>query len=172
MHLHLSYQLYRKEKEKDDTKTKSHPQIALPLGRSWAVRSSFAGTSTCGCIQFSSVQFSSVQSLSRIRLFATPWIAARQASLSITNSRSSLRLVSIESVMPSSHLILCHPLLLLPPVPPSLRVFSTVLLIELQTLFDFYQFSHSCPFAISIQPRLTYLINCCLLCLLQSLTVT
>ena len=69
--------------------------------------------------------FSSVQSLSRVRLFATPWIGARQASLSITNSCSSLRLTSIESVMPSSHLILCHPLLLLPPVPPSIRVFSS-----------------------------------------------
>ena len=68
--------------------------------------------------------FSSVQSLSRVRLFATPWIAARQASLSITNSRSSLRLTSIESVMPSSHLILCRPLLLLPPIPPSIRIFS------------------------------------------------
>ena len=67
---------------------------------------------------------SSVQSLSRVRLFATPWIAARQASLSITNSRSSLRLTSIESVMPSSQLILCRPLLLLPPIPPSIRVFS------------------------------------------------
>ena len=64
-------------------------------------------------------QFSSVQSLSRVRLFATPWIAARQASLSITNSRSSLGLTSIESVMPSSHLILCCPLLLLPPIPLS-----------------------------------------------------
>ena len=69
-------------------------------------------------------QFSSVQSLSRVRLFATPWIAARQASLSITNSRSSLRLMSVESVMPSSHLILCRPLLLLPSIPPSIRVFS------------------------------------------------
>ena len=69
-------------------------------------------------------QFSSVQSLSHVRLFVTPWIAARQASLSITNSRSSLRLTSIESVMPSSHLILCRPLLLLPPIPPSIRVFS------------------------------------------------
>ena len=67
---------------------------------------------------------SSVQSLSRVRLFATPWIAAPQASLSITNSRSSFRLKSIESVMPTSHLILCHPLLLLPPIPPSIRVFS------------------------------------------------
>ena len=66
----------------------------------------------------------SVQSLSLVRRFATPWIAARQASLSITNSRSSPKLVCIESVMPSSHLILCRPLLLLPPIPPSIRVFS------------------------------------------------
>ena len=64
------------------------------------------------------------QSLSHVRLFATPWITALQASLSITNSWSSLRLTSIESVTPSSHLILCHPLLLLPPIPPSIRVFS------------------------------------------------
>ena len=69
-------------------------------------------------------QLSSVQSLSRVCLFATPWIAARQASLSITNSRSSLRLRSIELVMPSSHLFLGRPLLLLPPIPPSIRVFS------------------------------------------------
>ena len=67
----------------------------------------------------------SVQSLCRIQLFATPWITAREASLSITNSRSSLRLTSIESVMPSSHLILCRPLLLLPLIPPSIRVFSS-----------------------------------------------
>ena len=65
-----------------------------------------------------------VQSLSRVRVFATPWIAARQASLSIPNSRSLPRLTSIKSVMPSSHLILCRPLLLLPPIPPSIRVFS------------------------------------------------
>ena len=70
------------------------------------------------------VLFSSVQSLSRVLLFATPWIAARQASLSITNSWSSLRPTSIESVMPSSHLILGCPLLLLPPIPPSITVFS------------------------------------------------
>ena len=69
-------------------------------------------------------QIRSDQSLSRVRLFKTPWIAARQASLSITNSRSSLRLTSIESVMPSSHLILCRPLLLLAPIPPSIRVSS------------------------------------------------
>ena len=71
-----------------------------------------------------SIHFSSVQSLSRVRLFAIPWIAARQVSLSITNSESSLKLTSIEWVMWSSHLILCHPLLLLPPIPPSIRVFS------------------------------------------------
>ena len=71
------------------------------------------------------MKFSSVQSLSRVRLFVTPWIAACQASLSITNSRSSLRLTSIESVMPSSHLILCRPLLLLLPIPPRIRVFSS-----------------------------------------------
>ena len=72
----------------------------------------------------SSVQFSSFQSLSRVWLFATPWISACQASLSITNSRSSLRLTSIESVIPSNHPILCHPLFLLPLIPPSIRVFS------------------------------------------------
>jgi len=69
-------------------------------------------------------QFSSVQSLSHVQLFATPWIAARQASLSITNSQSSLKLMSIKLVMPSSHLILSRPLLLLPPIPPTIRVFS------------------------------------------------
>ena len=74
---------------------------------------------------YCSVQFSSVQSLSHVRLFATPWIAARQATLYIINSQSSLRLTSIESVMPSSHLILCRPLLLLPSIPPSIRVFSS-----------------------------------------------
>ena len=67
---------------------------------------------------------SSVQSLSRVRLSATPWTAARQASLSITNSRSPPKPMSIESVMPSSHLILCHPLLLLPSILPIIRVFS------------------------------------------------
>ena len=66
----------------------------------------------------------SVQLLSCVRLFATPWITARQASLSITNSWSLLKLMPIESMMPSSHLILCRPLLLLPPIPPSISVFS------------------------------------------------
>ena len=73
---------------------------------------------------FSNFQFSSVQSLSPVRLFVTPWTAARQASLSITNSRNLPKLMSIESVMPSNHLILCCPLLLLPSIFPSIRVFS------------------------------------------------
>ena len=94
--------------------------------QSYAVRASLPLTgaeySVCKTVTKGSV--SSVQSLSHVRLFATPWTAARQASLSITNSRSSLRLMSIESVMPSSHLILCRPLLLLPPIPPSVRVIS------------------------------------------------
>ena len=76
------------------------------------------------CTVLLSPSVSSVQSLSHVRLFATPWITAHQASLSITNSRSSLRLMSIESMMPSSHLILCRPLLFLPPIPSSIRVFS------------------------------------------------
>ena len=70
------------------------------------------------------LQFSSVQFSRSVQLFETPWIAARQASLSITNSQSSPKLMSIESVIPSSHLTLCYPCLLLPPIPPSIRVFS------------------------------------------------
>ena len=90
---------------------------------------SFSTSRTVACqsplsMGLSQHQFSSVQSLSSVRLFATPWITARQASLSITNSRSLPKLMSIESVMPSSHLILCHPLLLLPSIFPSIRVFS------------------------------------------------
>ena len=105
----------------------------------WVVMPSFKGSSqprNCTCISciasrfftqwatWEAHQIRSDQSFSRVRLFATPWITARQASLSITNSQTSPRLTSIESVMPSSHLILCRPLLLLPPIPPSIRVFS------------------------------------------------
>ena len=85
----------------------------------------FNTSATWEALLKASVQFSSIQSLSCVQLFATPWIAARQASLSITNSRSSRKLTSIESVMPSSHLILCRPLLLLPKIPPSIRIFSS-----------------------------------------------
>ena len=73
---------------------------------------------------FTSIQFSSVQSLSRVRLFVTPWTAAHQTSLSITNSRRLLKLLSIASVMPSNHLILCHPFLLLSSIFPRIRIFS------------------------------------------------
>ena len=80
-------------------------------------------TNLYGLVPLKGIQFSSVQSLSRVQLFVTPWFAARQASLSITNSRSPPKPMSIESVMPSSHLILRR-LLLLPPIPPTIRVFS------------------------------------------------
>ena len=92
------------------------------------------------------VQFSSVQLLSRVRLFATPWIAAHQAFLSITNSQSSLRLTSIESVMSSSDLILCHPLLLLPSIIPSIRVFSNK---ESALLIRWPKY---CSFSLNISP--------------------
>ena len=94
-------------------------------------------------ISISSVQFSSVtQSCPTL---ATTWIAACQASLSITNSRSSPKLMSIESVMSSSHLILCHPLLLLPPIPPSIRVFSNESTLHMR-------WPKNCSFSFSISP--------------------
>ena len=89
-----------------------------------------------------SVQFTSLQSLSPVQLFATPWIAACQASLSITNSRSLLKLMSIESVMPSNHLILCRPLPLLPSIYPSLRVFSNESVLHIRWL-KYWSFSFS-----------------------------
>ena len=106
--------LEREEKEKGlESLFKEIPTENFPnLGRVFGIQ------------VYKANQFSSVQSLSRVWLFGTPWITARQASLSITNSRSSLKLMSIESVMPSSRLILCRPLLLLPPIPPSIRGFS------------------------------------------------
>ena len=78
------------------------------------------------------VTFSSVQSFSHVRLFVTPWTVARQASLSITNSQSLLKLMSIESVMPSNHFILCHPLVLPPSIFPSIRVFSNELVLHIR----------------------------------------
>ena len=91
------------------------------VGRDWRDLAAAAVSSMCA---WALSLFSSVQSLSRVRLFVTTWIAARPHELSITNSQNSLRLTSIESMMPSSHLILRCPLLLLPPIPPSIRVFS------------------------------------------------
>ena len=76
------------------------------------------------CVSYMCVYISSIQSLSHVQLFATPWTIAHQASLSITNSLSLLKVMSIESVMPSNHLFLCHPLLLLPSIFPSIRIFS------------------------------------------------
>ena len=78
------------------------------------------------------VQFSSIQSLSRVQLFVTPWTAACQASLSNINSQSLLKVMSTESVMPSKHLILCHPLLLLPSIFPSIRFFSNELVFHIR----------------------------------------
>ena len=113
-------------------KPRSHFQVFVKESSHFEIlRSALA---SCGfiisCQNFSDWRvaytlFSSVQSLSCVRLFATPWIAAHQAFLSTTNSWSSLRLMSIESVMPSSHLILCCPLLLLPSIPPRSKIFSS-----------------------------------------------
>ena len=97
-------------------------------GCSWLLNIAFTisfGVLSSVLRSFWGVQIRSDQSLSCVRLFATPWITARQATLFITNSRSSLRFTSIESVMSYSHLILCHPLLHLPPIPPSIMVFSS-----------------------------------------------
>ena len=92
-----------------------------------------------------SVQCSSVQLLSRVRLLVTPWTTARQASLSIANAQSLLKLMSIESVMPSNHLILCHPLLLLPSISPSIRVFSNESALRIRWS-KYWSFSFSiCP---------------------------
>ena len=100
-------------------------------------------------------QFSSVQSLSHVQLFATPWTAARQASLSITNSQSLLKLMFIESVMPSNHLILCCPLLFLPSVFPSIRVFSNKSVLRVRWP-KYWSFS----FSISTSNEYSGLISC------------
>ena len=94
-------------------------------------------------------QFSSIQSLSWVRLFGTPWTAARQASLSITISWSLLKLMSIESVMPSNHLILCRPLLFLPSILPSMRVFSNESVLHIR-------WPKYCSFSYSISPSNEY----------------
>ena len=104
---------------KTDTNIQKDPQCA------WIKRvNSIKISILCEVICRASVQFSLVQSLSRVWLFVTSWITTHQASLSITNSQSLLKLMSMKSVTPSSHLILCHPLLLLPLILPSIRVFS------------------------------------------------
>ena len=95
------------------------------------------------------LSFRSAQSLSRVRLFVTPWTAAHQASLSIANSQSLLKLMSVESVMPSNHLILCHPLLLLPSTFPSIRVFSDESVLHIRWPEDW-------SFSFSISPSNEY----------------
>ena len=110
MHINKWIKYYGKKPFIDHLDTKWHILSQCSILHIWSFLSKY--------------QFSSAQSLSHARLFATPWIWARQASLSITNSWSSLRLMCIELMMPSSHLTLCRPLLLLPPIPPSIRVFS------------------------------------------------
>ena len=99
-------------------------RLTIPENIEWKILKGLH-QSFCLGVESTSGQFSSVQLPSRVRLFASPWIAARQASLSSTNSRSLPKLMSIVSLMPSSHLILCRPLLLLPPVLPSIMVFSS-----------------------------------------------
>ena len=103
--------------------------------------------------------FSSVQSLSRVRLFVTPWTAAHQASLSITKSQSLLKLMSIESVMPSNHLILCHPLLLLPSIFPSIRVFSNESVLPIRWP-KYWSFSFSISLSSEYSGLISFRIDC------------
>ena len=102
---------------------KTHPLTSIYIEHLWKNTQEINHRSYFWTVRFIEehycISFSSVQSLSRIQLFATPWITAHQASLSITNSQSSHKLMCIESVMPSSHLILCHPFLFLPPFLPA-----------------------------------------------------
>ena len=106
--------------------TKNHTEMAFPiyLNGQFMSNSPVIRGQKPHFQSWLSVQFSSVHSLSHVRLFATPWTAARQASLSITNSQSPPKLMSIELVIPSNHPILCRPLLLLLPIFPSIRIFS------------------------------------------------
>ena len=115
----LFYNLSSKAMRKEDGKGKRF----YTEGKKWGITMQDTVEPFLSTI-FIQRRVSSVQSLSCVQLFVTPWIAAHQASLSITNSHSSLKLMSIESLMLSSHLIVCCPLLLLPPIPPQIRVFS------------------------------------------------
>ena len=120
----------------------SEASSSLPRGETLVTTGKLSSLLFC----YYSVQFSSVQSLSCVYLFAAPWTAARQASLSNTNSRSLLKLMSIKSVMPSNHLILCHPLLLPPSIFPGIRVFSSESVLHIKWpkhwSFSFNEYSH------------------------------
>ena len=124
------YSIHSTKNTRSEEGSEGHQASPASLKPQWKVTTYFPTFGTLfGCFHLSSlsevsVQFSAVQSLSHVRLFATPWTAARQSSLSITNSQSPPKPMSIESVMPSNHLILCHPLLLLHSIFPSIRVFS------------------------------------------------
>ena len=128
-------------------KQNTHLPLLKCLEKKMGCREQKQGTTHALCTQHH--QFSSVQSLSRVRLFATPWTAAHQASLSITNSRSSLKVMSIELVMPSNHLILYRPLLLLPSIFPSIRVFSNESVLHIR-------WSKYWSFSFSINPSNEY----------------
>ena len=105
------------------------------------------------------IQFTSVKSLSHVWLFATPWTAARQASLSITNSWNLLKLMSIEPVMPSNHLILCYPLLLLPSIFPSIRVFSSESILRIRWP-KYWNFSFSISPSNAYSELISFRIDC------------
>ena len=118
----MNFQMFKLDLEKAE-----ETEIKLPTAIRWQKKQESSRKTTISALSTMPnplTVFSSVQSISRVWLFVTSWIAAHQDSLSITNSWSSFKLTSIKSVMPSSHLILCRPLLLLPPIPPSIRVFS------------------------------------------------
>ena len=121
--------------------------------REFCGQKSLEGYSSWGCkdsdtAEWEHIRFSSVQSLSRVQFFVTPWTAACQASLSITNYRSLPKLMSIESAMPSNHLILCCPLLLLPSIFPSIRVFSNESALHIRWP-NYWSFSFNiCPFTL------------------------
>ena len=120
----------------------------------------------CQLCILSILQFSSVQLLSCVRLFLTPWTAALQASLSITNSRSLPKLMSIELVMPSNHLILCRPLLLLPPIFPSIKVFSNESALPIRWP-KYWCFSFNISPSNEHPGLISFTVDCTLQCILQ-----
>ena len=132
----------------------AHPPASLSVQTIWDL-GSLLRLSLCTALSTLSQRLHSVQLLCDVRLFATQWTAAHQASLSITNSRSLLKLMSIELVMPFNHLILCHPLPVLPPIPPSIRVFSNESVLPIRWP-NYWNFS----FSISLSNEYSGLISC------------
>ena len=131
-HTHQEYPSFPYEENRSDA-LRDFPRDTQSWKASFSMAKLYSSMNVHpGAFSCSSQGTLSVQSLSHVRFFATPWTAARQASLSITNSWSQLKLMSIESVMPSNHLILCRPLFLLPSIFPSIRVFSTELVLRVR----------------------------------------